>query len=159
MSAHELGGALIDGRHILPIRVYYEDTDFSGAVYHANYLRFFERGRTEMLRALGFSQSALHARADASIAFVVRRMTLDFLRPARMDDVIEIRTETLDVRAAAIELRQTVLRGRETLVEGSVCIACVSDGRARRLPPELRAAFAALVARQSDTILKPVGGG
>ena len=88
-----LDGEIRDGRHVMPVRVYYEDTDFSGVVYHANFLRFMERGRTNFLRLLGADQRGLFeeaAREAPGFAFVVRTMTLDFLKAARMDDVLRI---------------------------------------------------------------------
>ena len=94
MPAH-IDGEIRDGRHHMQIRVYYEDTDFSGIVYHANYLRFMERGRTNYLRLLGADHGALFAAAQTQapgFAFVVRAMQIEFLKPARMDDVLEVVT-------------------------------------------------------------------
>lgn len=124
--------------HLLPIRVYYEDTDFSGVVYHASYLRFMERGRTELIRALGVEQGALHD-GDTALAFAVRRMGIEFLRPARMDDMLNVETAPVLARGATMELRQRVLRGPEELVTANVTVACVGGGRARRIPDALRA--------------------
>ena len=126
--------------HAIELRVYYEDTDFSGFVYHANYLRFMERGRTEFLRALGITQSVLHVEAD-ELVFVVARLTLDYLRPARMDDILRIETSATKVAGPVIKLRQVVRRGGEALVEAEVTVAAVRRGRPVRLPPEIRAAF------------------
>ncbi|SFV16532.1 acyl-CoA thioester hydrolase [Methylobacterium sp. 174MFSha1.1] len=123
--------------HALPVRVYYEDTDFSGFVYHASYLRFMERGRTELLRGLAGDQSDLHREADG-LVFVVRRMTLDYLKPARMDDALTVLTATRDLRGASMHLDQEVRRGDETLVRADVVVACVREGRAVRLPEALR---------------------
>jgi acyl-CoA thioester hydrolase len=122
--------------HRLAIRVYYEDTDFSGVVYHANYLRFLERGRTEMLRDLGIDQTALFSGA-APLAFAVARMTIDFRRPALMDDLVEVVTEVAEVAGASLTLQQRLLRGEDLLVEASVRVAAVSRGRAVRLPGPL----------------------
>ena len=141
MSEPALGGHLQDGVHRLTLRVYYEDTDFSGFVYHANYLRFMERGRTELLRALAGDQSQMHA-DGTGLVFVVRRMSLDFLRPARMDDVLEVRTWSSELRGASMHLAQAVRRGEEVLVRADVVVACVRDGRAIRLPEGLRRALA-----------------
>lgn len=127
-----------DEGHALPIRVYYEDTDFSGFVYHASYLRFMERGRTELLRALVGNQMDLHRDAEG-LVFVVRRMTLDFIRPAVMDDQLTVVTRTRDLRGASMTLAQEVRRGTEVLVSADVTVACVRDGRATRLPDSLRA--------------------
>ena len=109
-----LDGEIRDGRHVLPIRVYYEDTDFTGVVYHASYLRFMERGRTNYLRLLGVDQRALFEETEQEapgFAFVVRSMQIEFLKPARMDDVLEIVTEPDDVKGASSSLRQCVMRG------------------------------------------------
>ena len=126
--------------HIHHVRVYCEDTDFSGAVYHANYLRFMERARTEMLRALGVDQgAALSGGADERFGFVVRAMTIDFHRPARMDDWLAVETTVEKIGAATLELLQTVTRDGETLASARVRVACVVDGRAARLPPGVRA--------------------
>ena len=126
-----------DGAHTLPVRVYYEDTDFSGFVYHASYLRFLERGRTEALRASAGDQSDLH-RDARGLVFVVRRMNLDFVRPARMDDMLAVRTRTVALRGASMRLAQEVRRGEDLLVAADVTVACVRDGRAVRLPDPLR---------------------
>jgi acyl-CoA thioester hydrolase len=123
--------------HQLPIRVYYEDTDFSGAVYHAAYLRFMERGRTEMLRAAGVDQGALFT-ADGGFGFAVRRIVIDFMQPARMDDELTVETRVGQVGGASLELEQRVLRGDEALVTAAVRVACVARGRAARLPATLR---------------------
>jgi acyl-CoA thioester hydrolase len=134
-----LDGELRDGRHRMAVRVYYEDTDFSGVVYHASYLRFMERGRTNYLRFLGADHAALFAEG---LAFVVRTMRIEFLKPARMDDMLTIVTAPEEVRGASILLRQEVLRGEETLLEAQVRVACVSGGRARPIPKALRLAMA-----------------
>lgn len=141
-----LDGEIRDGCHHLTIRVYYEDTDFSGVVYHASYLRFMERGRTNYLRLLGADQRALFeeaAREAPGFAFVVRSMTIDFVRPAKMDDVLEIVTQTAEVKGASVTLHQRVTRGEETLVEAVVQVAFVSGGRARPIPKPLRVAMQA----------------
>jgi len=141
-----LDGAIADGLHRMHVRVYYEDTDFSGIVYHANYLRFMERGRTNYLRLLGADQRALFAEAESEapgFAFVVRSMTLEFLKPSRMDDLLEIVTRPLDVKGASITLGQEVRRGDELLLEAKVKVAFVSGGRARPIPKALRIAMQA----------------
>jgi acyl-CoA thioester hydrolase len=139
-----LAGAVHEGCHVLPVRVYYEDTDFSGVVYHASYLRFMERGRTDYLRLLGIDHRRLFERTDreaASSAFVVRSMQIEFLRPARMDDVLEILTAPVEVKGASIILSQRVVRGGETLVDARVRVAFVSGGKAQRIPEPLRVAM------------------
>ena len=136
-----LDGEIRDGRHFLAVRVYYEDTDFTGIVYHANYLRYMERGRTNYLRLIALFEAT--EREAPGFAFVVRSMTLDFLRPARMDDVLEIITEPEAVKGASITLHQRVNRGQELLVEASVRVAFISGGRARPIPKPLRIAMRA----------------
>ena len=146
MSQTSLDGEIRDGRHVMSVRVYYEDTDFSGAVYHASYLRFMERGRTNYLRLLGADQRALFeetAQEAPGFAFVVRSMQIEFLKAARMDDVLEVITLPHEVRGASVTLDQRVMRGEEVLIEARVQVAFVSGGRARRIPDALRAAMRA----------------
>ncbi|MBY0380812.1 MAG: tol-pal system-associated acyl-CoA thioesterase [Xanthobacteraceae bacterium] len=136
-----LDGAIVDGCHVMQLRVYYEDTDFSGIVYHANFLRFMERGRTNYLRLLGAEQSALFAEASneaPGFAFVVRSMQIEFLRPARMDDVLTVITMPHDIRGASMTLSQEVRLRDELLIEARVKVAFVSGGRARPIPKALR---------------------
>jgi acyl-CoA thioester hydrolase len=145
-SDSALDGRMQDGRHTMRVRVYYEDTDFSGIVYHANYLRFMERGRTNHLRLLGADHRALFEEAEREMpgfAFVVRSMRIEFLKSARMDDVLEVVTFPHEVKGASITLNQQVLRGDELLVDAHVRVACVSGGRARPIPSALRAAMQA----------------
>jgi acyl-CoA thioester hydrolase len=140
MTAH-LDGTIRDGRHTMQIRVFYEDTDFSGIVYHANYLRFMERGRTNHLRLMGAEQHALFAEAQAEtpgFAFVVRSMQIDYLKPARRDDVLEVVTWPVAVKGASITLAQEVRRGEDVLVKAQVRVACLSEGRAQPIPRALR---------------------
>lgn len=127
--------------HRFPVRVYYEDTDFSGLVYHASHLRFMERGRTELLRELGIHQRALLEGGGGAIFFVVRAMTIDFKRPARMDDLLAVETSVEDVGAASLALEQKIWRDAELLVAARVTVAAVEGGRARRLPPDVREKF------------------
>ncbi len=124
--------------HRIPIRVYYEDTDFSGVVYHASYLRFMERGRTELIRDLGVDQSALFD-GDVALAFAVRAMRIEFLKPAVMDDLLTVETIPVEMKGASMTVRQRVLRGDKALVEADVKVVCVGGGRARRIPDALRA--------------------
>lgn len=141
-----LDGAIRDGRHVMQVRVYYEDTDFSGIVYHASYLRFMERGRTNYLRLLGTDHRALFEETQneaPGFAFVVRSMQIEFLRPARMDDVLDVVTRPVEVKGASILLAQEVLRGGETLIESKVRVAFVAEGRARPIPKPLRIAMKA----------------
>jgi acyl-CoA thioester hydrolase len=124
-------------QHLIAIRVYYEDTDFSGVVYHASYLRFMERGRTELIRNLGIDQRALFD-GNVALAFAVRAMQIDFLKPAVMDDLLTVETIPVEMKGASMIVRQRVLRGGEALVEAEVKVVCVGGGRARRIPDALR---------------------
>ena len=145
MSAN-LDGELRDGRHTMPVRVYYEDTDFTGIVYHANYLRYMERGRTNYLRLIGADHRALFEATEKEapgFAFVVRSMTLEFLKPARMDDVLDIVTTPEEVKGASITLLQQCRRGEDVLCEAHVRVAFISAGRARPIPKPLRVAMQA----------------
>ena len=153
-----LDGEIRDGRHAMTVRVYYEDTDFTGIVYHATYLRFMERGRTNYLRLIGADHRALFEATEKEapgFAFVVRTMTIDWLKPARMDDVLEVRTAPEEVKGASITLLQQCWRGEELLCEAHVrvaasriavqalCVAFISGGRARPIPKPLRIAMKA----------------
>jgi acyl-CoA thioester hydrolase len=127
-------------RSELAVRVYYEDTDFSGRVYHVSYLRFLERGRTEWLRARGLTHQDLAA--TSGIAVAVRSMQIDFLGPARIDDLLSVETRAALARGASIEFRQRVVLGEKTLVAATVLVAVIRDGRPARLPVSLRQALA-----------------
>lgn len=129
---------------ILPLRIYYEDTDFSGFVYHARYLHFFERGRTETLRALGIDQRALFEAAGGPESFVVRRMSIEFIAPARMDDMVAVETRIEAIGGASLEMRQLLRRGETLLAEASVTIAFLAQGRPKRLPQAMRDKLAAM---------------
>ena len=120
-----LAGRISDGVHVLPIRVYYEDTDVSGAVYHANYLKFCERARSDCLRLSGVHHHRLEDRS-----FVVRRMVCDFLKPARIDDLLEVETRFGQLAGARLELVQRVGREDDTLFCAEVTVVLV-DGRGR----------------------------
>ena len=141
-----LDGEIRNGKHHQQVRVYYEDTDFSGIVYHASYLRFMERGRTNYLRMIGADHRALFEATEKEapgFAFVVRSMTIDWLKPARMDDVLDIVTSPEDVKGASITLLQQCRRGEELLCEAHVRVAFISEGRARPIPKPLRLAMKA----------------
>jgi acyl-CoA thioester hydrolase len=120
-----------------PVRVYYEDTDRGGVVYHANYLKYLERARTEWLRALGFEQTALAA--VHAVVFVVRSISLDYLKPARFDDALDVSVELRETGASRIVMQQFVRRGAESLVAAQVEIACVNTASFRpvRIPGPL----------------------
>ncbi len=129
--------------HSYQIRVYYEDTDAGGVVYHANYLRFAERARTEALREAGLPHAAMLA--EHGVIFMVRRADLEYLRPARLDDLVTIRTETLAVTGATVTLRQTFQNAEQNLAVARVVLACVkaNGGGAARIPLAWRSAMAA----------------
>lgn len=134
-------GSISSSIHRLPVRVYYEDTDFSGNVYHANYLKYCERGRSDFLRVLGIDQNAMIG-GDAALMFVVRRMLCDFLRPARFDDLLVVETTLGEMAGARFELAQRVLRGDEVLFTATVTVALIDGaGRPKRVPPEMLKAF------------------
>lgn len=125
--------------HSIDIRVYYEDVDLGGVVYYANYLRYFERGRSDALRALGVDQTAMRA---ADLVFVVRRITVDYRAPARFDDIVTVQTEITAVRGASLEMTQTVSKDGRPLVTASVQAACMTlEGRPARLPDHIRTAI------------------
>ncbi len=139
-----LSGDLSEEGHKLSQRVYYEDTDFSGLVYHARYLHFLERGRTDYLRCLGVEQSALIGIDEEGLVFVVHRMEIDFKAPARMDDILEIRTVTTKAGGAKMVLEQEIRRDGNLLIAAKVVIAVVNrNGRQRRLPEGLAGRFLA----------------
>ncbi len=131
-------GAWSGGRiHRLPVRVYYEDTDLTGVVYHANHLKFMERGRTDALRCVGVGHAALLAR-DPPLSFAVCRMELEFIRPARIDDVLVVETVFEQVRGARLVVGQRIVRGARELLTATVQVACIDlGGRPRRLPAEM----------------------
>ena len=127
-----------DGRdHLLPVRVYYEDTDFSGFVYHASHLKFFERGRTDFLRGIGVSHSALLA---DGLGIVVRRMEIDWRRPAVIDDALLVRTRALSAKGARMTLHQQLERSDGLIAQAHVQVALIElSGKPARLHPELAA--------------------
>lgn len=131
--------------HVLPVRVYFEDTDFSGLVYHASYVRWCERGRSDFLRLAGNDHRRLMDGSGGRepAAFVVRRMALEYLKPARIDEVLEVATRVRDLGAASLVLDQRIARDGIVLFEAVVTVVLVSaSGRVLRIAPELRAAFA-----------------
>lgn len=128
------------GVHHFPIRVYYEDTDAAGIVYYANYLKFAERARTEALRQCGFDQSVMLA--EEQTGFVVRRVVVDFLKPAMLDDCLTIETRLNDISKVAILMHQAVMRGAETLVTMEVKLVVVGAGKKlAKLPEPIRKAM------------------
>jgi acyl-CoA thioester hydrolase len=125
--------------HPFIVRVYYEDTDFSGVVYHASYLRFLERGRTELLRGAGFSNREM-AKADG-VAFAVRRLQIDYLSPAFMDDLLKVATRVERVGGASLEFAQQIVRDDMELVVAKVRVAVLRGGRPVRIPVRMREVF------------------
>ncbi len=137
-------GPIVDGVHSLPLRVYFEDTDLTGVAYHASYIRFMERARTEMLRVLGIeAQALLDARAGF---FAIHELAVTYLAPARLDDVLTVRTRIVQVRAAATVIAQDIWRGEQPLTRGRVTAAWLAmDGRPQRQPRAWAARFSELM--------------
>jgi acyl-CoA thioester hydrolase len=127
LSGGPTSGHFSEGVHVLPLRIYYEDTDAAGIVYYANWLRFLERGRTELLRLLGQEHSSL--RDERGVHWVVRRCTVDYLKPARLDETIEVVTSCGELRGASLDMIQQARRGEEILVRASLVVACMGAGR------------------------------
>ena len=127
-----------DGReHVLPVRIYYEDTDFTGMVYHANYLRYFERGRSDFFRVVGISHSALLELAQPT-AFTIVRIELDYRRAARVDDALLVRTTYDEVKGPRLLVSQRITRGDDLIAAAQVQAVCIDmQGRARRPPPRM----------------------
>jgi acyl-CoA thioester hydrolase len=148
----DLAGRMVsdaDGarHHVLPVRVYFEDTDFSGLVSHATYLRWCERGRSDYLRLVGNEHRTLIEGGDGAepSAFVVRRMRLEYLKPARIDEVLEVETRVAEVKGAALRLAQRVVRDGAVLFEAEVLVVLVSvSGKPQRLSQRLRAGLKGL---------------
>lgn len=137
-------GSFQGSLHLFPVRVYYEDTDLSGMVYHANYLRWFERARSDLLRLLGIDQRAA---ADAGEGFyTVAELNIRYLAPARLDDAVSVITSAEELRNASVRLRQRAFRGEELLAEALVRVGFISpEGRPRRQPSGWRAKFETLL--------------
>ena len=135
MSADQPSAGVFVGReHRLPVRIYYEDTDFTGMVYHANYVRYFERGRSDFLRLAGISHSDLLGRPDPA-AFVVTQMDLRFLKPGRIDDALVVVTTYDRVKGPRLYISQRIVRGEDVLATANVEAACIAlDGRPRKPP-------------------------
>lgn len=146
-------GKFEKGEHVFPVRVYYEDTDAGGIVYYANYLRFAERARTEMMHLLDGGYRNLIA--ERRIAFAVRRCEVDFLAPARLDDVLEVRTSLTEVGGASVKAEQAIRRGKDELTRICVRLACIDPaGRAVRIPAPLRAALETAMRNGTRTQIK-----
>ena len=130
--------------HVLPVRVYYEDTDAAGIVYYANYLKFAERGRTELLRALGVEQEKL--REETGMQFVMHEGEVKYRRPARLDDALTVETALINLGAASVRMRQVIRRNEEEVARFTANVACTGpDGKPMRMPAQLREALRAFV--------------
>ena len=122
----------------LPIRIYFEDTDSGGVVYHSNYLKFMERARTEWLRSIGIDQR--HLKQDSHIMFVVHRIDIQFKLPARFNDELIVKSELKDIGSSKIEFRQMIYRNDKMLIDASVDIACIDSEKFKpvRIPPTIK---------------------
>ncbi len=149
MPENPMSDTAIPEPHRFNVRIFWEDTDAAGIVYYANYLRFLERARSDLVRLAGIDQAAL-LEGDG-VVFPVRRCEIDYLLPARLDDEIEVRTRVRKLGGASMDMDQDIHRGGETLVRAKVRLACIGPGgRPRRLPPAVRAAI-------SDIVLPTLG--
>ncbi|HEY5732820.1 MAG TPA: tol-pal system-associated acyl-CoA thioesterase [Methyloceanibacter sp.] len=139
----DLAGRIEGETHVLPIRIYFEDTDFAGVVYHANFLKFCERGRTDFIRLLGIHHQELAAPdAGAPAVFVVRRIEIDYLKPGRLDDVLEVVTRCAEIGGASLTLDQEVRRGDTVLARARVIVVLVSSsGKPQRIGTLIRSAL------------------
>ena len=141
----DLAGRRQGAAHVLPVRVYYEDTDAGGVVYHANYLKFCERARSDCLRLLGIHQNSLE-----DMFFEVRRMTCDFLKPARLDDLLDVETRFLDMGGARLDLDQRVMLNGNILFKAHVTVALIDGrGKPKRLPDFIATCLKSLTESQS----------
>jgi len=138
-----ISGKITPEGHVLMARVYFADTDFTGVVYHARYLEFLERGRSDFLRLAGVHHTELaDGKHGEALAWVVRRMEIDFRQPARVDDILTVITRVAEISGARIRMQQTLMRGSELLVEAKVEAAIIgAGGRPRRFPKEWIPAF------------------
>lgn len=137
-------GVFLGHVHVFPVRIYYEDTDAGGVVYYANYLKFAERARTEMMHLLADGYGELLA--EGRVGFAVRRCEADFLAPARLDDMIEVRTTVSDARGSTLSAEQVIRRGASEIARLRVRLACLNEaGRPTRIPAALRAALQSIV--------------
>jgi acyl-CoA thioester hydrolase len=135
MSGEPSAGWLEGREHLLPVRIYYEDTDFTGVVYHANYLRYFERGRSDFFRLAGISHTALLELPEPT-AFTIIRIELDYRRAARVDDALMVHTTYDSVKGPRLFVSQRITRGEELIAEAQVQAVCIDlKGRARKPPP------------------------
>ena len=139
--------------HSTQVRVYYEDTDAAGIVYYANFLKFAERGRTEMLRSLGFLHHEIEA--NTGVIFAVRWLAVDYIQPARLDDLLRIDTRVVELGAATLRIEQQIRRDDDVLVTTDILVACVGrDGKPRRVPDGMRAALAKTAPAAPSIVVK-----
>jgi len=137
-------GRFVEGEHRFPLRVYFEDTDLTGVVYHANYLRYFERARSDMLAVAGIDQRAAFEAGEG--AYAIRALNVRYVAPARLNDALVVFSRVLRIRAAAVSIHQRVMRGNDIVAEAEVEAAFVTpSGRPRRQPTEWLAAFEPLL--------------
>jgi acyl-CoA thioester hydrolase len=127
--------------HKLPIRIYYEDTDAGGVVYHSNFINFAERGRTELLRFMGFENKSLHE--SQGILFVVRHINADYLKPAVLDDLLELQSIVTQVKNTSLVMKQSIYRNTDMVFSADVTVVCIDEGSRRpvRIPENLRTGF------------------
>jgi acyl-CoA thioester hydrolase len=149
----DLAGRIEDDRHVLPIRVYFEDTDCGGVVYHANFLKFCERGRSDFIRLLGIDAKGLaNPEAGEPAIFVVRHVEIDYFKPGRMDDVLEIVTTCAEIGSASLKLRQDVMRDGTLIVRAVVTVVLVGrSGKPQRLGALVRNALQRFVNQARET--------
>ncbi len=142
-----IAGRLDEGVHVLPVRVYFEDTDAGALVYHASFVRFMERGRTDFVRHLGISQSEMADAGEDAAFFIVRRIEIDYLKPGRLDDLLEIHTSIAEIGRASLTLAQEVRRDSTVLAQAKVLVVLVSKkGAPMRIGTRARAALEAVAA-------------
>ncbi len=149
----DLAGRIEGETHVLPVRVYFEDTDCAGVVYHANFLKFFERARSDFIRLLGIEARSLAdpAQGEPSV-FVVRRVEIDYLKPGRMDDLLEIVTTCAEIGSASLVLKQDAIRDKSLLVRAKVTVVLVSKaGKPQRLGAIIRGALQRFVNQPRET--------
>jgi acyl-CoA thioester hydrolase len=149
----DLAGRIEGETHVLPVRVYFEDTDCGGVVYHANFLKFCERGRSDFIRLLGLDQQSLaHPEEGEGAIFVVRRVEIDYLKPGRMDDVLEVVTSCAEIGSASLVLQQDVRRDGTVLARARVTVVLVSrSGKPQRLGALMRSALQRFVNQARET--------
>lgn len=149
-----VSGRYDGGKHLYPVRVFFEDTDLSGVVYHANYLRWFERARSDMLRLLGIEQRAAHDAGEG--AYAVSELTIRYLRPARLDDAVVVQSGVSELAAASCRITQQAWRGTELLAESTVRVAFVNpQGRPRRQPAHWVEAIRQLLTQSNGNETQP----